>query len=142
MAAYISSCPSCRHTLEVTELSCPHCHVQIRGRFQGHPGLSLTEEQLSFLRLFVQSRGNLREIERILGVSYPTVRNKLDDLVEAFENTPDLKAEIGTNSQSPARARGRRGILEDVAQGRIALQDALDLLNPTRSPGEEEENRD
>lgn len=123
MAAYISTCPSCRHALDVTELSCPHCHIQIRGRFHGNPGLSLSEEQLSFLKLFVQARGNLREIERVLGISYPTVRSKLDDLVEAFEKTP------GENPwPPPKRGAERRRVLEDVAQGQLPLDEALRLL--------------
>jgi hypothetical protein len=133
MAAYISTCPSCRHTLDVTELSCPHCHIQIRGRFDSHPGLMLTDEQLSFLRLFVQSRGNLREIERVLGISYPTVRSKLDDLVDAFEKTP------GAEPLPPAKPKtsDRRSILEDVAMGRLPLEDALDLLKRSPGPGED-----
>ncbi len=133
MAAYISTCPSCRHALDVTELTCPHCHIQIRGRFEGHPSLSLTDDQLSFLRLFVLSRGNLREIERILGISYPTVRNKLDDLVDAFQETEGPKPDI-------AEPTDRRAILEDVAAGRMPLNDALARLNklgPARVTKEE-----
>ncbi len=122
MAEFISTCPSCRHALDVTELSCPHCHIQIRGRFQGHPSLTMTEEQLSFLRLFVLSRGNLREIERVLGISYPTVRNKLDDLVEAFQHTPGPVP-------SPSSPANRRSLLEDVAAGRVQVKDALALLS-------------
>lgn len=132
MAQYISTCPSCRHALEVTELACPHCHIQIRGRFEGHPSLSLTDEQLSFLRLFVLSRGNLREIERILGISYPTVRNKLDDLVEAFQD--------GQPADAPKTPGGRRAILEDVASGRMALNDALDRLAELPTTPDEEES--
>lgn len=137
MAAYISTCPSCRHSLEVTELTCPHCRIQIRGRFQGNPGLTLDEDQLNFLRLFVQSRGNLREIERVLGISYPTVRSKLDELVEAFENTP---------GQSPGptlkKSGDRRAILEDVAQGRLPLDQALHLLKEIGPHHESGESRD
>lgn len=134
MAAYISSCPSCRHALEVTELACPHCHIQIRGHFEGNPGLSLSEDQLRFLRLFVQSRGNLREIERVLGISYPTVRSKLDDLVDAFDNTP------GSNPWPKPPAPGdRRAVLEDVAQGRMALDDALEMLGRLKSPNPKED---
>lgn len=137
MAAYISTCPSCRHALDVTELTCPHCRIQIRGRFEGHPSLSLTDEQLSFLRLFVLSRGNLREIERVLGISYPTVRSKLDDLVEAFQSTPGPKPQLSRS------AIDRRSVLEDVAAGRIALNDALQLLNQSRSAdGPKEESSD
>lgn len=128
MAAYISTCPSCRHALDVTELSCPHCRIQIRGRFPGNPGLNLTEDQLSFLRLFVQSRGNLREIERVLGISYPTVRSKLDELVQAFENTPGENPWAGVHPPTD-----RRTILEDVSQGRTSLNDALELLAKLKS---------
>ncbi|MHB1954991.1 MAG: DUF2089 family protein, partial [Sulfobacillus sp.] len=91
MAKMLTSCPSCRHSLQITELTCPHCHITIRGQFDSHPTLELTEEQLAFLKVFVVSRGNLKEIERILGISYPTVRSKLDQLVEAFQ--PDLNLE-------------------------------------------------
>lgn len=124
MASYISSCPSCRHSLEVTQFTCPHCHIEIRGHFDNHPTLNLSEEQLSFLRLFVVSRGNLREIERILGVSYPTVRNKLDDLVDAFQDAPSPKIE--KDAPPPP---DRRTVLEEVAAGQRTLQDALDFLN-------------
>ncbi|NMP23352.1 DUF2089 domain-containing protein [Sulfobacillus harzensis] len=131
MAHFISTCPSCRHTLEVTELECPHCHVQIRGHFQGQPTVGLTDDQREFLRVFVLSRGNLREIERILGISYPTVRSKLDDLVDAFQG-----------GESPAMPSNRRRILEDVADGRLDVKEALARLSEQRKGDPDDAHRD
>ncbi len=85
MANLIASCPVCQHGLTVRELDCPHCGLSLRSRFTLPPFHQLTPEMSEFLRLFVVSRGNLREMERALGVSYPTVRAKLDQLVAAFE---------------------------------------------------------
>jgi hypothetical protein len=78
----------------VRELYCPACDIQLRGNFETRgagPLARLSSDQLAFLRLFVTSRGNLSDIERTLGVSYPTVRSKLDDLIGAMED-PELSA--------------------------------------------------
>lgn len=86
MADFVGLCPSCRHQLAVRELSCPQCGVTVGGQFPLPPAMTLTPEQTRFLRLFVLSRGNLKEMERILGVSYPTVRARLDQLVAVFQD--------------------------------------------------------
>ncbi len=128
MAKMLTSCPSCRHSLQITELTCPHCHIMIRGQFDSHPTLELTEEQLAFLKVFVVSRGNLKEIERILGISYPTVRSKLDQLVEAFQ--PDLNLE---SRDSEAIAGDRRSILEQIRRGQLEVAEGLKLLRDNSS---------
>ena len=84
MSRSINTCPSCNGELIIRELYCPACDIQIRGSFSAPevaPSLRLNSEQQAFLRLFVMSRGNLSDVERALGVSYPTVRAKLDDLI-------------------------------------------------------------
>lgn len=132
MAHMITICPSCRHSLTVTELECPHCQITMRGRFDGHPSLALDEDQLAFLRVFVVSRGNLKEIERLLGVSYPTVRSKLDQLVEAFHPDP----------QAPPRRR--RDILERVAKRELTVAEGLTRIGSLTEPeeGHDDEPRD
>ena len=84
MPDLIGVCPACQHGLVVRELECPHCGLTLRAHFNLPVLGQLTPEMGEFLRLFVISRGNLREMERMLGVSYPTVRSKLDQLVSAF----------------------------------------------------------
>ncbi|MCL4351546.1 MAG: DUF2089 domain-containing protein [Firmicutes bacterium] len=121
MAKMLTTCPSCRHSLAITELTCPHCHITIRGQFESHPSLELTEEQMAFLKVFVVSRGNLKEIERILGISYPTVRSKLDQLVEVFQ--PDTEVSITKD-----RSADRRHILEQIQSGKLGVAEGLKLL--------------
>jgi hypothetical protein len=70
--------------LETRELECAACSTTVRGRWAATPLGRLTAEQQAFLLLFVRARGNLSEVERALGVSYPTVRAKLDDLITAL----------------------------------------------------------
>src|SRR5687768_11505737 len=102
-------CPTCTHRLEIRELACPNCATTVRGRWAPNPFSGLSSDQQTFLTLFVRSRGNLSDVERTLGVSYPTIRAKLDDLVAA------LSEPAAPRSAEPAR--DRRAILEQIARG-------------------------
>ncbi len=120
MANVLNTCPSCRHPLEITALHCPHCDIVIQGHFQNSPALSLPEDQMAFLKVFVLSRGNLKEIERILGISYPTVRNKLDQLVEAFQ---------GNSAEEQSRPLSRNDVLQRIARKELSISEGLDILD-------------
>jgi hypothetical protein len=137
----IERCPSCSGALEIRELHCPQCDLQLRGHFQpptsqAQPLAWLTPDQQAFLRLFVTSSGNLSDVERTLGVSYPTVRAKLDDLIAAFSEPPS--AAPGRRATTAQRAtaqatdqpapRTRREVLNAVAEGRLSAADAAALL--------------
>lgn len=114
-----------RRPIEIREVYCAELDLTIRGHFDpGSPGpfARLNDEQLAFLRLFVTSRGNLSDIERSLGVSYPTVRSKLDDLIAAlseFESEPPPDG---------ATTLTRGEILAQVSQGRLAVEEGMALL--------------
>jgi hypothetical protein len=82
MRKILEACPSCGGALEIGEVHCTVCNTQVHARYRPCDFCALTEEQSTFLRLFVTSRGNLSEIEKRLGVSYPTVRAKLDEVIE------------------------------------------------------------
>ena len=114
-------CPSCQGQLEVRELHCPGCDISVRGAFKRCEFCALPEEQLAFLRLFVSRRGNLRELERELGISYPTVRSRLDDLLRAlgYAVSPTPVAE---------RQERRRQTLEDLKAGKISPEEAAKAL--------------
>ena len=116
----MDKCPSCGTQLEVRELGCPTCEVAVRGRFAQCEFCSLPDDQLNFLRLFVSRRGNLRELERELGLSYPTVRARLDSLLQT----------LGYAATMPVQERQerRKQVLEDLRQGRITPEDAVRLL--------------
>lgn len=83
----LESCPSCGGALAITEIECVRCDTQIRSRYHAGPFSGLSEEQTTFLRIFVMSRGNLSEVEKRLGVSYPTVRAKLDEVIQRLSET-------------------------------------------------------
>jgi hypothetical protein len=119
----------------VRELYCPTCEIQLRGRFEAGgagPFSRLSGDQLAFLGLFVTSRGNLSDIERTLGVSYPTVRAKLDDLiaaVQASEPGPGpAPAERTAADDVPSEPFTRREILARVSDGRLSPQEGMALM--------------
>jgi len=155
MTEFVGSCPSCQHSLVVTSLQCPHCGVTVGGRFELPPALSLSPDLSRFLSLFVRARGNLKEMERLLGVSYPTVRSKLDQLVAVFER--DAAAGAGVAHSRPPKALGERDagrsptidadplgspeaspdlvrarILSQIARGELSVDDAIRQLNTHR----------
>ena len=72
----------------IKELECPSCEVTIRGSFDTCPFCILTGDQLELIKIFLKSRGNIKEVERELGISYPTVRSRLDDIVRTLGFTP------------------------------------------------------
>ena len=117
----MNQCPQCGGRLEVRELACPECEISVRGAFRQCEFCGLPEEQLSFLRLFVSRRGNLREAERELGVSYPTVRARLDELLRALG--------YPTAAVSAAdRQEHRRQVLADLREGKVSPEEAARKL--------------
>ena len=81
-------CPVCGGDMVIKELECPTCQVTVRGSFETCPFCILTAEQLELIKIFLKSRGNIKEVERELGISYPTVRGRLDDIVRTLGFTP------------------------------------------------------
>jgi hypothetical protein len=75
----------------VTKLVFPESGVQIEGTFRLNEFALLAPEQLEFLRLYIKVRGNLKEVERILGLSYPTIRARFDTLLRALGYEPELE---------------------------------------------------
>lgn len=86
-------CPVTGEPLEVTRLECPASGVTIEGRFTPNEFTLLSAEHLEFMRLYIKVRGNLKDVERILGVSYPTVRSRFDALLHAldYEAPPEVQ---------------------------------------------------
>ena len=73
----IATCPVCAHELAVTRLRCGECGTTIEGEFGVGRFGRLTRDQMQVLESFLRSRGNLRDMERELGISYPTVRARV-----------------------------------------------------------------
>ncbi|ALM49946.1 hypothetical protein AMR72_14155 [Flavobacterium psychrophilum] len=76
------ACPSCSGSLHVSQLSCPSCSTQVSGNYPLPVLLRLPADEQAFILQFFLSGGSLKEIASQIGISYPTVRNRLDDLIE------------------------------------------------------------
>ena len=84
------ACPSCTGSLHVSQLSCPSCSTQVSGNFPLPVFLRIPAEEQAFILQFFLSGGSLKEMASQIGISYPTVRNRLDDLIEKIKQlTPE-----------------------------------------------------
>ncbi len=125
MPEVLGRCPFCGEELEVRRLQCPGCHTTIEGAFSLGRFQRLAPDQVAFLEVFVKNRGVIRDVERELGISYPTVRSRLDDLIRA------LGYEVREEPASPdlaEEAERRRETLERLKSGEITAEQALKLL--------------
>lgn len=117
---YPSRCPVCTEALRVTELACPGCDTSIRGKF-GLPLLAqLPADLQEFIVTFVTCRGNIREVEKALGISYPTVRNRLESAIEALGRTAP--------AITPSAPANRAEILAALERGELSAADAIARL--------------
>ena len=139
MRHLILKCPSCSGDLTVGRLHCHSCDISIEGDFSVPALLRLNRAQLDFVEVFLKNRGIIREVERELGVSYPTVRARLDEVLEAIGL--NLSSAAGTdrpdrNEQTvPDQSRSRRAILEQLSTGKISPEDAMRALAALGKPG-------
>ncbi|HEY0055540.1 MAG TPA: DUF2089 family protein [Pedobacter sp.] len=83
-------CPSCSSTLHVTSLGCSSCETTVSGKFQLPALARLSPEEQEFVVNFVKSSGSLKVMAQHLGLSYPTVRNLLDDIIHKIETNEKL----------------------------------------------------
>ena len=110
-------CPVCAGDLALTRLSCDSCHTELSGHFQACEFCALTVEDRDLLRVFLASRGNMKELERHLGVSYPTARARFDGVL----------SRLGIEAPTPANSV-RVDLMEKVARGELTVDDALKEL--------------
>lgn len=109
-------CPVCGERLALTRLSCGACETELSGIFEACEFCALDAEERTMLRVFLRSRGNMKQLERHLGVSYPTVRARFDKLLERLGVESD---------EEPA---DRIGLLEALQKGEIDVAEALERL--------------
>jgi len=124
----ISTCPVCSGDLTVTRLACRTCGTALEGEFSVGRFGRLGREQMTLLQSFLRSRGNLRDVERELGISYPTVRARVDALVRA------LGLGDGPSSDGPEddAAVARQTILERLARHEIDAEEAAAAIRELR----------
>lgn len=115
-------CPVCGEQLLQTRLGCDACGTELSGRFQPCEFCGLNAEDREVLRVFLASRGNMKELERHLGVSYPTTRARFDALL----------ARLGLAGEPPAL--GRLEILEALGRGEMDVDEAQTLMAALPAP--------
>ncbi len=112
-----ANCPVCSARLATTRLTCPSCSTELSGAFTSCEFCVLTNDDRDVLRVFLSSRGNMKDLERHLGVSYPTARARFDALL----------SKIGID-RPVAPAPSRVELMEQVARGEIEIEEALSRL--------------
>ena len=137
----IATCPVCASELAVTRLRCGDCGTTIEGEFGVGRFGRLTREQMQVLESFLRSRGNLRDMERELGISYPTVRARVEALVRSLGFGPRDETEAATSAAATLAdaaaaagataeeiAAGRRDVLERLSRHELTAEEAAEAI--------------
>ena len=139
----IATCPVCSGELTITRLHCRSCGTALEGEFGVGRFGRLSREQLALLESFLRARGNLKEMERELGISYPTVRGRVDALVRALglgdggaDEEPSDDELMNDEIAAPVAdaAAQRREILERLARKEIGAEEAAAALRAMGGP--------
>jgi hypothetical protein len=118
----LTRCPVCDNELVVTRLHCDACDTTIEGRFVGGPFSHLDNEQLNFIEVFIRCEGKINRMETELGLSYPTIRNRLHEVIRALGYEP------GKDDSPDVSEERRIQILEELDAGKISAEDAMRIL--------------
>jgi len=127
MHEMMTLCPVCGERLTVTRLHCRGCSTTLEGQFDPGRLGRLTAEQLDFVETFVRCEGKLNRMEREMGLSYPTLRSRLSDVIRRMGYT--VGPEAPTLSEED-----RNRILDDLAEGRIGSAEAMRRLETEAAP--------
>jgi hypothetical protein len=117
------NCPVCGEQMMITRLYCPECDSSLEGHFSFGGLGSLSEEQLAFVETFMRCEGKITRVQKALGISYPTVRSRLEEVIVAMGYELDEDDE-----EEEVDEELRRQVLDDLASGRISSQEAIRLL--------------
>ena len=138
MAKSLSRCPVCEGTLGISEYACGRCHTKVSGSFEGCRFCRLAPEHLSLIEVFLRCEGNLTRVEKEIGLSYPTLRNKLSAALAALGLSPDAEAARESQSSYPPNPPaptpskdpipGRTEVLDALANGTMSAEQAADVL--------------
>jgi len=112
----MTECPVCSGRLKPTQLSCEACHVTIQGELPASRLEILSEDQQQFVESFLVARGNIKEAEKLMGISYPTVRRRLDEIVHALGHP------------TTAAQKSQMEILDEIEAGSLSPKEAVNRL--------------
>lgn len=123
MKSALTQCPVCNGELTITRLHCSSCDTAIEGRFSNAGAFSgLGAEQMDFLLTFVRCEGKFSRMEKESGLSYPTLRSRLQSIIRALGYEPGVEEPVDVDEDR------RRKILEDLDTGKISADQAMHIL--------------
>ncbi len=114
-------CPACSANLVISRLTCPECGTEVTGQFTPDLFSRLSPNDFDFVVLFLKAKGNIKEMERELGISYWTIRSKLSEIVESMGFEPE-------EDRPEDRSTRRQAILDKLNAGEIGVEEAAALL--------------
>lgn len=117
----ITTCPICSKKLRSIKLKCTGCNTVIENEFEFSKFEYLSKEQLYFIETFLKCRGNIKDVEKEMGISYPTVRAKLDEVLNALGY---VQAQ-----EQPKKVVDNKAIIEALEKGEISAEEAIKKLN-------------
>ena len=115
-------CPICQSELEVARLHCNSCDTSIEGHFAMGQFSNLTPEQMEFIFTFVRCEGKINRMEQELGLSYPTIRNRLHEVIRALGYEPGKDESVEVNAET------RSSAIADLEAGKITADQAMRIL--------------
>ncbi len=123
MRKLIEQCPACGGEMIVTQQSCTRCETVVLGRFKSDIFSRLSAESLNFIIVFVKNRGNIKEMERELGLSYWTIRNRLNEVIAELGFETEVEDAAATQT-----AQHRQTILARLESGELSVEEATTQL--------------
>ncbi len=122
----ISKCPVCHGDLVVTELECTNCETKIQGSFTLSKFNYLDTEKLYFIEIFVKNRGNIKMVEKEMGLSYPTIKKMLEEVIEQLGySSTSVEDEQDKKYTGPSK----KEILDKIGSGELSVEEATKLLS-------------
>ncbi len=122
MKPSLNKCPVCGEDLLVARYHCEACDTVIEGRFENSAFPGLTAGQIEFVKTFVRCEGKINRMEGELNLSYPTIRNRLHEIIRAMGYEP------GKDDSMEISVEKRHSVLEDLDAGKISTEDAMRML--------------
>lgn len=111
-------CPECQQLLQVSRMSCPRCGLGMDGAFELSPLGQLTTDDQAFVVAFVRHHGSLKKMESLFGISYPTVKNRLNTIAAKLDKTFAAPPDKSSNLY----------VLEQLSRGELTVEEALENL--------------
>lgn len=118
MYKIITSCPVCNKKMKATRLRCSSCKTVIENEFEFSKFDYLSKDQLKFIEVFIMCRGSIKDVEKELGISYPTVRAKLDEVINA----------LGGKNNATLIKTSTTEVIDALEKGEISAQEAIEKI--------------